>query len=350
MPPRHLDVEKFAESLVDRSRIVSGGPSADGIPPIDRPRFERADSVDWLQPVDPVMVVTVNGAVRAYPIQIMIWHEVVNDEIGGTPVLITYCPLCNSGLAFSRVVEDSVLDFGTSGALFQANLVMYDRQSESLWTQFDGRSVVGDLVGTQLDTLIATTLSWSDFLRDHPEADVLSRDTGNPRPYGRNPYNAYDQRESPVAGFYTGDADPTLPPYARVVGITTASGSLAVPTGDLAEVSVFDVAIGEDDLTVWHRPGTASALNDAVLAEGADVGATAVFHSTVNGERADFTPVAEGFVDSVSGTTWNILGEGLSGPLRDQRLEPVEHVDTFWFAWATFHVEAVVVSPQPQAT
>ena len=137
----------FPPPLVDVSRIRSGGPPPDGIPPIEDPKFDIASGVDWLEETEPVLFVEVDGDARAYPLQVMTWHEIVNDTFGEIPVTVSYCPLCNSALAYDRRLEGRVLDFGTSGRLFNSSLVMYDRQTESLWTHFDGRAVVGALTG-----------------------------------------------------------------------------------------------------------------------------------------------------------------------------------------------------------
>ncbi len=135
----------FPAPLIDLEHLVAGGPPPDGIPPIDHPKFQRADTVDWLEAAEPVLALTVAGETRAYPLQIMTWHEIVNDTVGGEPVAVTYCPLCNSGVAFHRRVNGEVLDFGTSGMLYADNLVMYDRQTQSLWPQLTGQASVGAL-------------------------------------------------------------------------------------------------------------------------------------------------------------------------------------------------------------
>ena len=343
MPPRHLDAEAFPVALVDRSLIVSGGPPPDGIPPIDAPRYEVAHEVDWLAPNEPVLALLHDGQARAYPVQVMIWHEIVNDALGDLPVTVTYCPLCDSGVAFDRRLSDDVLDFGTSGGLYQANLVMYDRQTESLWTQFDGRAVIGTRVGERLTTVPIETMSWGAFRRDHPEGTVLSRDDVAPKPYGRNPYHAYDQRDTPVPGFYTGEPDDTLAPYERVVGVDFGAEVIAVPTRVLADAGVAATRVTDRLITFWHLPGTASAVNADDIADGEDIGSTAVFVAEVDGRPAVFTRAGEEFVDDVTGTSWNILGEAVAGPRSGDRLVPVGHVDTFWFAWATYHADGAVL-------
>jgi len=210
----------FCLHNVPYDEIFSGGPPRDGIPPIDSPRFETVDSADtWIEDVEPVIILEVNNEVRAYPLQILIWHEIVNDEIGGQPVVVTFCPLCNTALAFARpTVNGELLTFGTSGNLRISDLVMWDRQTESWWQQFNGKAIVGDLTGTKLEFLPSAIISWADFKSKHPEGQVLSIETGFSRSYGRNPYSGYDNINSyPFA--YTGDLNDRLPPMARVLGI-----------------------------------------------------------------------------------------------------------------------------------
>jgi len=350
MPPRHLDAEKFPDALVDRERIVFGGAPPDGIPPIDAPLYESASDVDWIEPTEPVVVLELGGHVRAYPVQVLIWHEIVNDVLGGTPVAMTYCPLCNSGVAFDRTVGPDVLDFGTSGSLYQANLVMYDRQSESLWTQFDGRAVIGTRIGDELDVFPTSMVAWAEYVGAHPNGSVLARDADDPKPYGTNPYAAYDQRTTTVDGFFVGDVDATLPPYARVVGVEIDGRAVAVPTGALADVGVAVAELADTSLVFWYRAGTSSALNAPRVADGDDVGATGVFVAEVDGEPAAFTPDDVGFVDSVTGTTWNVLGVGVDGPRAGDRLRQIAHVDTFWFSWATFRAGGAILDPSVEPT
>lgn len=337
LPPRHLDAEQFPLSLVDRYLIVSGGPPPDAIASIDEPRFEQVADVDWLADTEPVLVVTVGSTTRAYPIQIMIWHEIVNDEIEGQPVVITYCPLCNSGVAFERVVEGELLDFGTSGSLYQSALVMYDRQTESLWTHFDGLAVIGDYLGTKLSFVPTATISWTDYRRSHPDGEVLS--PADPtRPYGRNPYGPYDQRQEPSSGFFSGEVDARAGAMDRVVGLQIAGAPTAISRDRLQRERVIYLQVNGRSVVVWHRPGTASALNASIVADGTDIGATGSFYT----DRR-FSENVDGFVDDATSSTWDVLGTALSGPEADERLEPIAHVDTFWFAWSTYHPETELI-------
>ena len=337
MPPRHLDEEKFPEVLVERDRIVSGGLLPDQIPAIDEPQFAPAHDIDWLGDDEAVLVLQTGSEVRAYPVQVLMWHEIVNDVVDGVPVAVTYCPLCNSGIAFDRRVDGRVLDFGTSGTLYQSALVMYDRQTESLWTHFDGRAVVGTLVGAVLGPMLLSTVGWRDFLDAHPDAPVLTRDTGYGRSYGRNPYVSYDTIEKPLTGYYSGDVDDRLAPMTRVVGIHSGSDPVAVELSELRERGVIEVVVDGRPVTVWHRPGLASSLDAVQVADGDDVGAVGAFVGETDAGPVTFRRNDAGdFVDDQTGSTWNILGEAIDGAATGDRLQPVTHVDTFWFAWSTY--------------
>ena len=337
LPPRHLKVDRFPEALVDRNQIVSGGPPADGIRSIDDPTFAPVAEVDWLEDNEPVLTLTIGDDVRAYPYQIMIWHEIVNDTFGDRPVVVTYCPLCNSGVAFDRVLDGRVLDFGTSGALYRSALVMYDRQTESFWTHFDGRAVIGDLIGTSLDLIPLASVSWKDFREAHPDGLVLGP-ASSPRPYGRNPYGAYDQGDNPLPGFFTGEVDERAPAMGRVVGLQVDDAEVAVSLDRLSRDGVVHLSVEGRPVVVWHLPGTASALNAPRVADGDDVGATGAFFTDLRFERN-----GQHFVDDRTGSTWNILGMATDGELAGTTLDPVIHLDTFWFAWSSYHPDTDVI-------
>ncbi len=332
LPPRHLNPERFPETLVERHLIVSGGVAPDAIPPIDEPRFEPVADVDWLDDDEAVLALQVGAVARAYPIQVMIWHEIVNDTVDGTPITVTYCPLCNSGVAVDRRAPDgTVLDFGVSGALYQSALVMYDRQSESLWTHFDGVAVVGDRIGQRLDLVPVSTVAWSDFAAAHPDGEVLARMDPS-RPYGRNPYGSYDTRTEPLGGFFEGDTDDRLPAMARVVGVRVDRSEVAVSLDRLRRERTVALDLdGVRVVAVW-APGAVSALDTNRVDDGADIGATGVF-------RTDRTLTADPdrdgvFVDS-DGGSWDVLGNPVGGD--GPALDPVVHLDTFWFAWSAYH-------------
>lgn len=335
--------EGLPQPLVPLGEIRSGGPPPDGIPPIDAPRFLPAAEVAFLADHEPVLALEVEGEARAYPVQILIWHEIVNDTVGGVPVAITYCPLCNTAVAYDRRLDDRVLSFGTSGMLWNSALVMYDRQTETLWGHVTGEGIVGALTGAELETLPVATVSWSDWRDANPDGLVLSRDTGHDRDYGRNPYPGYDDvRGEPF--LFEGEVDGRLTAMTRVVGIESDGDAVAVPLVQLAEERVVPVDVGGRSLVVLWEPGTASALDRAEVAAGADVGASGVFAPEVAGRPLTFEATGGGFRDVETGSTWDVLGRATAGPLAGSTLARAEHVDTFWFAWAAFRPDTTLVS------
>jgi hypothetical protein len=326
-----------SKALVPLDEIISGGPPPDGIPAIDRPSFVTpAEAAAWLTAREPVLALEVDGDARAYPLQILMWHEIVNDVVGGVPVAVTYCPLCNSGIVFDRVVDGVTLDFGTSGKLYKSDLVMYDRQSHSLWAQMEGRAIVGARAGTRLRLIPANTLAFEDWRAAHPAGRVLSRDTGFARAYGLNPYEAYDE---PQLGpfLFRGRLDPRRPPKERVVGVRIGEQARAYPWPALAERRVLHDRLGDRALVIFYQPGALSALDEQEMKRSKAVGATAVFSPVVDTRTLTFEPADDGFRDGETGSRWNLLGHAVAGPLAGRRLTPIPHVDAFWFAWAAFH-------------
>jgi hypothetical protein len=333
--------ESLPQPLLDPNELLSGGPPPDGIPAIDEPKFVRASTATFLEDDEPVLAIEVDGEARAYPIQIMTWHEIVNDTVAGRPVTVSYCPLCNSAIAYVRQLGDRILDFGTSGKLYQSALVMYDRQTESLWSHFTGEAVIGTLTGAELELIPMSTVSWSDWLEANPNGLVLSRDTGHDRNYGENPYPGYDDVDDQPF-LFEGEVDGRLAAKERVVGIRTGSDAVAIRTTELFKRRLTEIEVDGKPLVAWLQRGTASALDESSVDRGRDVGATGVFEPTVEGRHLTFESRKNGFRDRETGSTWDVLGNATAGPLAGSKLTPVEHVDTFWFAWAAFLPETRV--------
>lgn len=337
--------ESFPEPLIALDQLLPGGPAPDGIPPIDDPQYVGIEDATFLFPQDSVMVLEVNGDARAFPASIMIWHEIVNAEVGGVPITVSYCPLCNSAVAFERTHPDgTVMDFGTSGLLYNSALVMYDRQTATLWTHFDGLAVHGVMVGNQLPRVPISTVSFADFAAAHPDGLVLSRDTGAPRNYGANPYPGYDN--GGVGTLQPADFDESVvPALTRLVAVRDGE-SVAVLHELLVADRVVPFEADGRDLVAWLLPGTASALDQQQVAFGRDVGATGVFVPRVGDRELTFEPVDDGFIDSESGSHWNILGVADAGELEGERLEAVEHLDTFWFSIAAYRPDTRLVGAE----
>lgn len=338
----------FSASSVPFADIVSGGPPKDGIPAIDAPRFESiADARTWTDGLSPVIALEVDGEAKAYPMGILTWHEIVNDTIGTTPVVVTFCPLCNTALAFERTVDGEVLDFGTTGNLYFSNLIMYDRQSESWWQQATGEGIVGERLGTQLEFLPAQIISLDDFEATYPEGTVLSRDTGFSRSYGRNPYPGYDRAdESPFLFF--GTADGRIAPKERVATVGEGAQAIAFAYPELSAVGVASETVDGEPIVVFWAPGTRSALDSSAIDEGEDVGTSGVYRPVADGRGLTFErlgPPGTAITDRETGSTWSITGAATDGPLAGTQLERVVSADHLWFSWAAFNPETRIWAP-----
>jgi hypothetical protein len=188
------NAEEEEKHIVPLDQIVSGGPPPDGIPSIDNPKFISVQEASkFLEDSELVLGLNVNGDIRVYPLQILVWHEIVNDEVGDVPVAVTYCPLCFTNQVFNRSLDDGqeVVEFGTSGKLYNSNLVMYDRTSKSLWSQALAEGIVGKYAGTKLQRVPFDIAYWKEWKQLYPDSKILSRDTGSNRPYGVDPYGDY---------------------------------------------------------------------------------------------------------------------------------------------------------------
>lgn len=283
----------FTRSVVDFDEITSGGPPRDGIPAIDSPVFRFVgDSQIALDEVEPVIVFVHNGDARAYPLRILMFHEIVNDRIGDLPVAVSYCPLCNTSIVFDRRVDGRTLDFGTTGKLRHSDLVMYDRQTESWWQQFDGEGIVGTYAGTALTMLPSRVMPYGRFAEAYPLGQVL-QPPGVAREYGRNPYAFYDTAPWPF--MFHGDYEHALAPLDYVLVVDGEAWSLDL----LRRLQRVETA----EFIITWEPGMASALDEAWIPNGRDIGQVTV--------------------------------TGLDG-------QPMVHELTFAFAFVAFHPEAVL--------
>ncbi len=330
----------FSRKSIAFTEILSGGPPKDGIPAVDFPSYVSIEDADaWLAETEPVIAVELGGAARAYPVQILMWHEIANDELNGIPISVTYCPLCNTAITFKREVEGKLLDFGTTGYLRLSNLVMYDRQTETWWQQATGEAIVGELLGTILEVVPAPLISWGAFKAAYPDGDVLSRDTGFSRTYGSNPYYQYDDENSQPFLFYGPQTPEDLPSMARVITIDLPGEAVAYPYTLLEQEIVINDVVGELHVAVFWQPGTASALDSGSIAEGKDVGSATTYERTVDGQELTFDYDGTDFIDQETGSKWNALGLAVEGELAGTQLKAVASINHFWFSWAAFRPE-----------
>ncbi len=309
----------------------------DGIPPIDSPVFETVSlASQWLGPREPGALIQVNGEARFYPLSIMTRHEIVNDAIGETPVAVTYCPLCNTAIAFDRRVDGEVLRFGVSGLLRNSDLVMWDDQSTSLWQQISGEGVVGEFAGVQLDLIPTSIVSFEQFRDNFPDGKSLAAESGFGRgSYGVNPYVGYSS--SPQPFLFDGVADDRLPALSRVVGVTDGDVVASYAFGRLqSEQTINDEVAGRNIAVLWAGD-TADALDGSAIATSEAIGTGVAYDASVDGQTLTFTANGDGtFTDDQTGSTWTIVGQATDGPLAGSTLTPLIHRNEFWFAWQAF--------------
>jgi hypothetical protein len=310
-----------------------------------------ADARTWIDGRSPVIALEVAGEAKAYPMAIMTWHEIANDTVGGVPVTVTFCPLCNTALVYERTVDGLVHDFGTSGNLLFSNLIMYDRQTESWWQQATGEAIVGMQMGEKLEFLAAQIISLDEFEASYPEGTVLSRDTGQSRDYGRNPYPGYDRADEPPF-LFSGAADGRIAPKERVATVGEGGDAIAFAYPELSAEGVATATVDGEPIVVFWAPGTRSALDSSTIDEGQDVGTTGVYRPIVDGQALTFErlgPAGTPITDRETGSTWSITGVATDGPLAGARLERVVSGDHLWFSWAAFNPETRIWEPPASA-
>jgi cytochrome c biogenesis protein CcdA/peroxiredoxin len=330
----------WGRRTIDLTELIGGIPASDPrdiIPPLDFPEYESvADASEWLEGREPGVLVEVGDDVRFFPLRIMTFHEIVNDTIGGRPVVVTFCPLCNTAVVFDPTVDGDVLRFGVSGLLRFSDLVMWDSTTETLWQQITGEAIVGELAGTQLELLPSAVIGWDEFRTSFPEGRVLSRQTGFERNYGTNPYVGYSSSSRPF--LFDGELDDRFPALERVVGVTVGDADKAFPFSVISGPRVVNDTVGDTPVAIFWGSDTADALDTASIEEGQAVGTGIAFDRRVAGDVLTFTANGDDtFADVETGSTWDLLGRATAGPLEGEHLDTVVHRNDFWFAWAAFN-------------
>lgn len=332
----------FSKRSIDLDEIQSGGPPKDGIPAIDQPRFVGpTEAAAWLDPREPVIAVEVAGQARAYPLQILMWHEIVNDTLGGQPIAVTFCPLCNASLVFDRRLDGRLLDFGTTGMLRKSDLVMYDRQTETWWQQFTGEAIVGELLGHELTQVPAQIVAFETFRTAHPDGEVLSRETGHSRAYGRNPYRGYDAIDN--SPFLLDDpADPRLPAMERVLSVSQGGVDRLYPFSLFRERPLIHDRVADTPVIVMSRYGTLSALDRESIAASRAIHSANAFDRRLDGDVLAFELRDGEIVDTTTESRWNLLGQALAGPLAGRQLRALPGGVHFAFAWLAFRPDSEI--------
>ena len=332
----------LSKKSINLAELRSGGPPKDGIRSIDRPEFIPIDeAAKWVSAAEPVLVVTLSGEARAYPLQILVWNELVNDQIGDRPILISYCPLCNTAITFDRRVDGAVRDFGVSGMLRNSDMVMYDRQTDSLWQQATGEAIVGETTGKHLEIVSSQVVSFGHFRESLPNGRVLNRPSPDTR-YGSTPYAGYEfsgRLRAPV------DLNRQLPirPTEQVVAVTMEGRTKAFPFANLRRSGVVESKIKKNRFVVFHYPDTVSVNDARRIAGSRQVGSVGVFSPELDGKRLKFRRKNGKILDKETGSTWNLFGVATEGPMTGKRLAPVDHRVYYAFALVAFHPRARIV-------
>ena len=333
----------FEIRSVPLSEIISGGLGRDAIRPIDAPDIlPVADAFRRLDAAETVIAVESGGARRAYPLSILIWHEIVNDTLGGTPIAVTYCPLCNSAVVFDRRLDGQTLDFGTTGNLRKSDLVMWDRQTESWWQQISGEAIVGELAGARLKRLPAASATWREFRRANPDADALMGDSRIRMDYDAPIYGGYDAPDN-YPPMFGGEPDSRLPPLERVLGVEVCGERAAYPFSAFADRSVVNDTVGGKRVVAVFDAVALSPFpyyGDEPVSRAA--GAATAFYAELDGRALTFRAQNGALTDDETGSKWNALGEAVDGELAGRRLAPAGYANHFWFAWAAFHPDTSV--------
>jgi hypothetical protein len=319
---------------IPSSQIFNGGPGRDGIPSLQRPAVTPADEAGFSNATR-VLGVVVNGEARAYPYSIMWWHEVANDRLGDEEIVVTYCPLTGSGIGFSASVDGTLRSFGVSGLLYENNLIMFDRQTESLWNQLLLGAQCGPSQGAELSRLSVFETNLGRWRELYPQSTVVSTSTGFNLSYGVYPYGDYDQEDNEFVPWPGSEFSAVRPPKELVLGVHANGASVAFPFGvlrDMGAVVAINDAVGGLPILVTYERAFKTAR---------------AFDRRVDGQNLTFSVTDTAtylYADAETGSTWNARGEALSGPLQGQQLAAVADAYTlFWFAWSVYYPDTRLV-------
>jgi len=310
--------------LIPLEKIRRGGPPKDGIPSIDAPIFASVHDSQFMSDSDTVIGLEINGEAKSYPLFILVWHEIVNDKVGGVPVSVTYCPLCYTNQVFERIIDGQEVEFGTSGKLYNSNLLMYDRFTESYWSQAIGIAVKGELTGYQLNLVPFDVITWGDWKQIHPDTLVLTTDTGHLRSYATDPYGNY--YTEPRIMFPVEHSDDRMHPKEVIIGFNQDKISKAFKQSDI-----------ESEIVINDSVGTTPVMLVSLYSEN-----SRAFERTIDGEVLDFQFLDGTIVDTQSNSEWNYDGLAISGQYEGKQLERLPIEPGFWFEWVAFHPQTLV--------
>ena len=315
------------EWSIPRDQVLDGGPGKDGIPSIDRPRFSLARDITFLDPDDLVVGIKIGEDARAYPHPILDWHEIVNDEVDNQFIAIIYCPLTGTGVAWNRQIGGLVTTFGVSGLLYNSNIIPYDRETDSNWSQMLLESVQGELRSREIETFPLVETTWATWLAMYPDSRVLNTDTGFNRNYTQYPYGAYRTNDAMLVAPIQPD-DNRLPRKDRGMGIIDDGNAKFYPLREFSGgLSIVTDRFGAQEL---------------VIAGSSDQNFLVAYERLLeDGTLLEFTPLTDvgqpAIMVDQEGNAWNFFGEAVAGPRQGITLRPVTHFMGYWMAWGTFY-------------
>ena len=310
--------------LIPLDKIKGGGPPKDGIPSIDNPIFAGIQDSKFMSDSDIVIGLDINGETKAYPLFILVWHEIVNDKVGNTPVSVTYCPLCYTSQVFERIIDYQEVEFGTSGKLYNSNLLMYDRLTESYWSQALGMAVTGKLSGYQLDLVPFDLITWGDWKILHPDTLVLTTDTGFIRSYATDPYGNY--YTEPRIMFPVEHSDDRINPKEIILGFHENDIYKAYKQNDIESNIIINDSIGKTPIMLVSLFSQNSR----------------VFERIIDDNTLDFVYSNDKIFDSQTNSEWNYDGLAISGEYEGRQLNRMTIEPGFWFEWVAFHPNTLI--------
>jgi len=316
-------VTNGVKHLVKLDKIKNTLPK-DAIPSIDNPKFVTVSEVDFVSDENLIVGVHYKNESKAYPLSILTWHEIVNDEIGGLPIAVTYCPLCFTNQVFERTINGQVNELGVAGKLYNSNLVMYDRLTDSLWSQAIGLAIKGELTGTQLKRVPFDVMRWSDWKALYPDTLVLTLDTGHARPYSSNPYSDYFK--DPRVLFPLDNKDERIPLKEIVLGFEFNDFSKAYRLVDVESKKIINDKVGNKEILIVS---TVPFMGRA-------------FERIVGEQSLEFEWSENVIKDKQTNSFWDLEGRAFSGPLKGKQLNRIAYDPGFWFEWAAFHPETEI--------
>ncbi len=320
-------------------------------PTLDTPKFvDKLEGMEMFFAKEPVIVVALNGEAKAYSLNILTMHEIANDLIGDLPILVTYCPLCNSGIVYNRTVEHQgekeILEFEASGMLRNSDMVMLDRKTETLWQQLTGTAIVGSYNKVELSIVPSVIISVEEFFSRYPEGQLLSKKTGFKKAeaqYGHNPYKKYDEKENPIPYFFDiNNVSSRLPAMERIVDIEHLGKYKIYSFTSVAKNGVINDSFETKNVVLFFKAGTVSILDENDISTSKDVGSVTVFNAALDGEILNFKKENNEFVDTKTGSKWDITGNCYAGELKGKQLQIEPHSNHFAFAWLAFNPDSEI--------